>query len=647
VLAVFIPSFFMQGAARALFAPLSLAVGFAMVTSYLLSSTFVPVLSVYLLRHAGPVGGRESSWGRDLSHRFGAGLGVVTRARWLVVAVYVTVAAAFVLLAGRGVGTDIFPRVDAGQFQLRVKAPTGTRIEQTEALVKEVLEQIKQEVGPENVEITLGYLGTVPSTYPINSVYLWMGGPEEAVMRVSLKPGAGRVEDVKRRLRERLGKHLPGWLEKKWVAEGIDPERAARRSKEVRLSFEPADIVNEVMSFGSPTPVEVVVSGVSLTGPKAAEHRAYADAVYRNLAAVGPLRDVQFGQPLDYPTVEINVNRYKAAGSGVTADDVARAVTPFTSSSRFTVPNYWRDPASGIGYQVQVEVPQALVKTPGNVGMAPVVRAGESAVLVRDVADVREGTMPGVIDRYNMRRVISVSANIEGADLGAVADEVGRAVHDAGEPPQGVQVDVRGQVTTLRQIVNGLGYGLIAAVAVIFLLLTAYFQSIRLALVAVSAVPAVLVGVVAALLLTGTTLNLQSFMGAIMAVGVSVANAILLVTFAERARLEGKSPADAGAEGARTRARPILMTSAAMVAGMVPMALAIGEGGDQVAPLARAVIGGLLASTAATLLILPAVFAVVMGGSGTTSASLDPFDPASELHVPDAESNTPEVHRAP
>src|SRR5207248_6610580 len=176
------------------------------------------------------------------------------------------------------------------------------------------------------------------------------------------------------------------------------PERAARRPGDARRTSEPADIVNQVMRFGPPAPVEVVVSGVPLTGPKAAEHRAYADRLHRQLAGVGSLRDVQFGQPLDYPTVEVNVNRFKAAASGVTADDVARAVTPFTSSSRFTVPNYWRDPASGIGYQVQVEVPQVLVKSAGNIGTAPVLKAGDSSVLVRDVADIREGTMPGESD---------------------------------------------------------------------------------------------------------------------------------------------------------------------------------------------------------------------------------------------------------
>jgi len=444
-----------------------------------------------------------------------------------------------------------------------------------------------------------------------------------------------------------------------------------------------------VMSFGSPTPVEVVVSGVSLTGPKAGEHRAYADAVYRNLAAVGGLRDVQFGQPLDYPTVEVKVDRYRAAASKVTADDVARAVTPFTSSSRFTVPNYWRDPASGVGYQVQVEVPQALMRSATDVATVPVHANGGNPLLVRDVADVKEGIMPGEIDRYNQRRLVSLTANIEGDDLGDVAAQISKARAAAGNPPQGVNVDVRGQVAPFQELFRWLGYGLLASVAVIFLLLTAYFQSVRLTLTAVAAVPAVLCGVGLALLVTRSTLNLQSFMGAIMAVGVATANAILLVTFAERARGSGLAAPEAAVAGARARVRPIVMTSAAMLAGivwmlflrqttisvpaltgaimamgiatansilvvsfarealragadalaaaieagysrlrpvlmtalamiigMVPMALGLGEGGEQNAPLGRAVIGGLLFATLATLFLVPVVFAMIHGWRG-------------------------------
>src|SRR5262249_46560391 len=318
----------------------------------------------------------------------------------------------------------------------------------------------------------------------------------------------------------------------------------------------------------------------------------------------------------DYPTVDVSINREKARDAGIQAGTVGSALAPATSSSRFTLPNFWRDPASGIGYQVQVEVPQALMKSATDVATVPVQANGGAPVLVRDIADVKEGTMPGQIDRYNQRRVVSMTANIQGNDLGNVAAEVARALQDAGEPPQGVQMDVRGQVTPFQDLFRRLGYGLAASVAVIFLLLTAYFQSVRLALTALAAIPAVLSGIAAALLLTGSTLNLQSFMGSIMAVGVGVPDALPLVAFAGRARVGGMSASDAAIAAVRSRVRPILMTSAAMIAGMIPMAIGFGEGGDQTAPLGRAVIGGLLASTAATLILLPAVFAWVMGRVG-------------------------------
>ncbi|MBN9522530.1 efflux RND transporter permease subunit [bacterium] len=628
ILAVFIPSFAMQGTARALFVPLSLAVGFAMIASYLLSSTFLPVLCVWLLKN------HEA--GRPPRDRHAAGVftGVVrasVAARWVLVPAFLLLTGGAAVLATRQVGTEIFPQVDAGQFQFRLKAPTGTRIEQTEALTQEALRVIDEEVraaGGE-VEISTGYVGVVHSSYPINTIYLWMGGPEESVIRVALKPGKVRVEALKVRLREKLPAHLRGWAAARWKQAGEPADVADRRAAELRLSFEPADIVNEVMSFGSPSPIEVVVSG-----PKTTDNRAHAEKLYRELAKVPGVVDLRYGQALDYPTVEVAVDREKAGASGVTAEDVARAITPFTSSSRFTVPNYWRDPASGVGYQVQVEIPFTLVSSAKDLELAPV-RKGPERVLVRDVGLVKEGTMPGEIDRYNMRRVVSMTGNVQGSDLGDVARQVAKAVEAAGPPPPGVQVDVRGQVAPLNELFRGLGFGLAVAVVVIGLLLMAYFQSARLALVAVAPVPAVLAGVGAMLLATGSTLNLQSFMGSIMAVGVATANAILLVTFAERARLGGRSARDAGVDGASTRVRPILMTSCAMIAGMVPMALGLGEGGDETAPLGRAVIGGLAAGTLTTLFILPAVFALVMGRTGRASASVDPFDPASPHHVPD------------
>ena len=629
ILAVFIPSFFMQGAARNLFVPLSLAVAFAMITSYLLSSTFVPVMSIWLLRkHHSRHHDTHTQQPNAGQRLVGAVTHLLARGRWVVVPLYLLTIPVAVVFLGLLLGREIFPQVDAGQFQLRLRGPDGTRIEQTEDIAREALDFIRQEVGPENVQITVGYIGVVPSSYPINTVYLWTGGPEEAVMRVALKPGAVRIEDLKRRLRERMQPHLQDWLARKWIAEGEPADKVRERVKKLRLSFEPADIVNDVMSFGSPTPIEVAVSG-----PKMADNRAYAEKLHGQLDALGTLRDLQYVQSLDYPTVEVQIDRERAAASQVSTEKIANSLVAATSSSRFTVPNYWRDPATGIGYQVQVEVPQNLMRSPTDVNTVPVLPHPTTPLMVENVAEVREGTMPGEVDRYNMRRLISMTANIEGDDLGSVAERI-TAILAANPPPSGVQVDVRGQVPPMNDMFRGLGFGLGVAVIAIFLLLTAYFQSIRLALAAVAAVPAVLCGVVLMLLATRTTLNLQSFMGAIMAVGVAVANAILLVTFAERSRRDGLSAVEAGVEAARMRLRAILMTSLAMIAGMVPMALGLGEGGDQTAPLGRAVIGGLLASTVATLTLLPAVFALFMGRSSTESASLSPTDPESPYFVP-------------
>jgi multidrug efflux pump subunit AcrB len=300
------------------------------------------------------------------------------------------------------------------------------------------------------------------------------------------------------------------------------------------------------------------------------------------------------------------------------------------------VPNFWRDPASGIGYQVQVEVPFTLVSSAKDLELVPVASSGQGSLYLRDVGSVKEGTMPGEIDRYNMKRIVSLTANIQGSHLGAISEDLEEVLRAAGPPPKGVSVEVRGQVTPYRELYSGLTFGLLVAVIVIALMLTAYFQSVRLALVAVAPVPAVLAGVVLALTLTGSTLNLQSFMGAIMAVGVATANAILLVTFAERGRLAGLSAIDAAVAGATGRVRPILMTSAAMIAGMIPMALGFGEGGNQTAPLGRAVVGGLAAATITTLFFLPSVFALVTGGAPVRSTSLSPFYPVSTHYVADA-----------
>jgi multidrug efflux pump subunit AcrB len=637
ILAVFLPSFFMEGAARELFVPLSLAVGFSMVTSYILSSTFVPVLSVWLLRHHHlPTDVRPGRFSfARLRDAYAKVLERVMHWRWRLIAGYAVFAGLLIWSVGGQLGMDIFPRVDSGQFQLRLRAAEGTRIETTEQIAQQslaIIKDIAKDIaGEDEVAISVGYVGLIPSTYPINTIYLWTRGPEEAVLRVGLKPGSDvGVENLKRRLREQLPRRLQVWLEKKLRREGLSAEKAAAQARALRFSYEPADIVNEVMSFGSPTPVEVAVSGQKL-----ADSRAYANKVFQQLDKIPSLRDLQFMQPLDYPAIEVTVDRERAGLSGVTATDVSRSVVSATSSSRFVVPVFWADPNSGIGYQVQVEVPPYQMDSSAAIGMVPIQGKTKKNLLLRDVATIRPGTMPGEYDRYNMKRLVSMTANIENLDLGRVTGQITEALEAAGEPPRGATVDVRGQIVPFRQMFQGLALGLGLAVVVIFLLLTAYFQSLRLALVSVSTVPAVIAGVAVVLLATGTTLNIQSFMGAIMAIGVAVANAILLVSFAERNRVAGMAAGEAAVEAGRHRIRPILMTSCAMIAGMMPMAFAFGEGGEQTAPLARAVIGGLAAATVATLLFLPSVFAFFLGRSSTGSVSLDPDDPESPNFEPE------------
>ncbi|HEY5910335.1 MAG TPA: efflux RND transporter permease subunit [Verrucomicrobiae bacterium] len=605
ILAVFIPAFFMAGAGKALFVPLSLAVGFSMIASFLLSSTLVPVLSVWLLRH--------HSTPKETERRPGAFArfqllyaGVVRRAvrfRWAVAGIYILVAAGVIYFVGRGLGTEIFPKVDAGQMQLRLRAPTGTLVENTEAIALKVLQSIKDEAGPENVALTMGLIGVHGASYPINFIYLWNGGPEEGVLQVQLKPGARMsVEELKERLRARFAREFP----------------------EVTFSFEPSDIVSRVMSFGAATPIEVAVSGPNLSAS-----RDYAGKIRERLSRVAALRDIHFGQALDYPSVDVAINRERAGLLGVKTADTTRSLVAATTSSRFTVPNYWADPNSGVSYQLQVQVPQDRMQSLDDLKNVPIGNRRGKSVLLRNIASVSDSTAVGQYERYNMQRMITVTANVSGSDLGSVAREVKAALKDAGEPPPRSRVEVRGQVVPLEQMLGGLRTGLLLTVLVIFLLLAAYFESVQLSFIVISTVPAVVAGVALMLWATGTTLNIQSFMGAIMAVGVAVANAILLVTFAERHRLGGASADEAGAESARTRLRPILMTSFAMMAGMMPMALGLGEGSEQTAPLGRAVIGGLAIATVTTLIVLPCIFSLVRHKSSRASMSLDPTDPAS------------------
>jgi len=603
ILSVFIPAFFMEGAAKALFVPMALSVGFAMIASYVLSSTLVPVLSVWFLRgHPGQV--HEASYFARLQNTYAGLMRGLVAARWPLTLVYLGVCVGVVWVAGARLGTEIFPKADNGQFAIRFRLPSGTQVAITEAASARILRTIEREAGgADRVDISIGMVGVHNSSFPVNLVHLWNGGPEEGWLAVQLKAGSGvRIEPLKERLRAAFAKEMP----------------------DLRVSFEPQDIVTRVMSFGSPTPIEIAVSGSALPVSK-----AHADRIMEKLREIPFLRDIQIAQTLDYPSLAVNVDRERAGLLGVQMSDVTRSVVAATTSSRFTVPVYWADPGTGISINVQVQIPESRTTSVEDLQNVPISSSSGQPVLLRNIATFTPGTSVGTYERYNLARLVSITANIHGTDLGTATRAIRAAVAAAGPAPDAkTKVDLRGQIVPLEQLNAGFRSGLIIAVVVILLLLIAHFQSVRLALAVVSTVPAVLAGVVVALLATGTTLNIQSAMGAIMAVGVAVANAILLVTFAEKARVASADPAGAAIEGGRTRLRPILMTSCAMIAGMLPLALGMGEGGDQTAPLGRAVVGGLLFATFATLFFLPPVFAVLTGRK-VASASLDPDDPGS------------------
>lgn len=592
ILAVFVPSFFMTGAAKALFLPLSLAVGFAMISSYLLSSTLVPILSIWWHKEPRQSGQSGQSSPSPLRYIF---LPSITT-RHLLVPAYLAGTIFAITLFLPFLGTEIFPQIDAGQLQLRLRAPTATRLETTEQIAQRALAIIGEEAP---IATSMGLIGVHAPNYPVNLIHQWNSGPEEATLQIQLKEDGSRmpIAELREKLRTRFAQEFPG----------------------VSFSFEPADIVSRVMSLGSPTPIEVAVSGKDF-----AASRAHAETLRAKLAELKDLRDVQFSQTLDYPSVDVNIDRERAGLLGVKMSDATRSLVAATASSRFTVPNYWADPKSGQSYSLQIQVPQTMMKSLEDLRNLPVSSDKQTTVPLRNIAKITEGNVIGQYDRYNMSRTVSIIANLHDQPLGTVAKQVEKIIADH-PAPTGTSVALRGQVPPMKELQSGLQNGLLIAIVTILLLLIANFQSLRLALIVLTTIPAALLGVVLALKLTGTTVNLQSFMGAIMAVGVAVANAILLVTFAHRAQLTGMSKREAALESATTRLRPILMTSLAMIAGMIPMAMAK----SQISPLAIATIGGLVLATAATMLILPATYAL-LASKKANKPSLEPLDPSSD-----------------
>ncbi|MBY0357481.1 MAG: efflux RND transporter permease subunit [Candidatus Obscuribacterales bacterium] len=623
VVAVFIPSFFMSGITRELFIPLSLAVGFAMIASTTLASTLVPIISVWLLKVKEHDPNAKPDFIDKLKESLGNLLKTLQPARHLIIATYVIVSVGLVVILYLTIGKELFPASASSQFRIRVTAPTGMRVEALEKRVLIALNVIKKEAGPGNVEKTLGYAGQQPPMFPISSSFLWTSGPHQAVLDVQLREDAKiDMPKFKDQLRTKLAKVLP----------------------DTKFSFEPGDIVSQIMNLGSPTPITVQVMGTDLVKDK-----LFATKVFQEMSKISLLRDLQWGQPLDYPSCEIEIDRELAGQLGLTAQEIGMSLQPAIFSSRFVHLSLWRDRDSGFSYQVQVQVPQDQIKSKEDIENFPTMTSERKNQmrekgneedpdveelyfgskprrrqhpLISDVATVQYGVTNGEFDRYNMMRMVSLTANIATNDLGSVGEEVRKAVARAGKPPRGVFVEVAGQIPTLQDTFNHLLSGLVLAVVVITLMLLAYFQAPRVVLIVMSTTPAILLGVLTMLTITGTTLNVQSFMGAIMCTGVGIANAILLVVFAEQNRRDGMSAEEAAIHGAQSRMRPILMTSIAMIAGMIPMAMSTGQS----MPLGRAVIGGLTMSTLSVLTLLPLVFIIVQKNAPLSSPSLLPDD---------------------
>lgn len=635
ILSVFIPAFVMQDPIRSLFMPLSLAVGFSMISSYLLSSTLVPIVCVWLLKpheeHAEGSHAEKKDWFDGLQSRFEKIVTFMVGHRNLIVPTYLIGCGLILGFGGTQLGTELFPQIDSGEFVLRYRPPAGSNFEITRQMGVKILQVMQDDVGPENIDICLGYAGQIAPNFGMNNIVLFMRGPDDGWLRAKFREGGGvKLDAFRERMRKALPEKIIPYMAKLLEGYGVEADVAAARAKDCIFGFEPGDIVSEVMSFGSPTPIEILVASPNI--PEAVKH---ANKIRAEMAKIPWLRDVQFHESLAYPSVEIDIDREKAGLSGVTAQQVGNAAIVATSSSRFIALNYWQNPKTGFDYQVEVLVPTQRMTSIDQVSTLPIEQINNTVnLMVRDVANVRETTMMEQIDRISSQRYVSITANVEGEDMGRASRQVSAAVKAAGEPPRGVRVMTRGQFPPMIDMFEGLGIGLCIAVVVILILLTAYFESPRLAIIALGAVPGVLSGIVIMLLVTGTTLNLESFMGTIMCIGVSVSNSVMLVTFVNEHWRGGMPTVESAISGAAERLRPIIMTACAMTVGMVPMSLALEAGSQMQAPLGRAVIGGLVCSTFATLLVVPSIFVVVMGRQSPHSISVHPDDPESPHYDP-------------
>lgn len=604
ILAVFAPAFMMTGIPGSLFMPLAMAIGFSMIISFLLSQTFVPVMANWMMKH-NVVNCENPAHKEDrftkFREKFSNFLSGLMKFRKPIVGISLIA----VILAGAGLylitGKDVLPTSNSKQFQVRLKAADGTRIEVTEKKVKNFLELLKAKVGKDNVAISSVFIGQHPSTFAVSPIYLYNAGPHEALMQVALKEFNGNSDELKDELRQYYKEKMP----------------------DLQLSFEPIELTEKILSQGANNPVEIRVSGMMKK-----MNMMTANKLLAKLKELDYMRDQQIPQSMNYPAMQINIDRTRAAQLGLDAQDIAKSLVAATASTRYTNKNFWVGGMMGIAYDVQVQTPQNILNSKEELENLPLTKNQDRPVL-SDVATVLPTNEMG--ESYNLGTMgyTTVTANLHKKDLEQASKDVKAAIASLGELPKGINIEVAGLAPVLDETLGSLASGLLIAVVVIYLMLSATFQSFRVSWVILSTVPFVIVGALVALNLTGSTLNLQSYMGMIMSVGVSIANAVLLISNAETIRKSSNDALGAAIEAAKLRIRPIVMTTLAMVAGMLPMAIGFGEGGDQVSPLGRAVIGGLIFSTFSVLIVLPLVFGWVQKKASIVSNSLHPEDEES------------------
>jgi multidrug efflux pump subunit AcrB len=601
---VFLPMFFLSGVSRYLFVPLAEAVVFAMLASYFFSRTLVPTMAMYLLKpvdHQAPLSQNPFARFQRVFERgferfrssYAALLGRLVAARRSFIPLFL-LGCAIVLLLIPVLGQNFFPDSDNGSFILHIRAKTGTRIEETARLCDQVEQSIRSLVPSNQMDTVLDNIGLPYS--PLNFQHSTSGlfGAADADIMVSLKPDHSPTAEFVRELRERLPREFPGLV----------------------FYFLPSDIVTQILNFGLPAPIDVQLEGTDDAG-----NRRVAALMMDQFRKIPGLVDLRLEQPDDYPVLNVDVDRTKAAQGGYTVRDVGNSALNILSGSTQLSPQFFLNSQNGVAYPIVVEAPQYDIQSLQDLENIPVTSptaqsAGKTPEILADIASISRSTEPPIISHYNTRHVLDIYANVQGRDLGSVAAQIDRIVV-ANRPSlsRGNFVRIRGQVETMHESYTGLLYGLLFSIVLVYLLIVVNFQSWLDPFIIITALPAAISGIVLFLFLTHTTLSVPALMGAIMCMGVATANSILVVSFAkDRLRLHG-NPLSAAVEAGATRFRPVLMTALAMIIGMVPMALGLGDGGQQNAPLGRAVIGGLIFATVATLIFVPAVFALLHGGN--------------------------------